>query len=368
LGRPETVRIAADRHTAQTDADRQRRITESFSKAIEQLGSDKVEVRLGGIYTLERVSRESKNRYWPVMETLTAFIRERTRSEAERLEKPLEQRKAERAHRLWEEARKPEGRSEDFWRTAVEQEISEEPPATDIAAVLTVVHRRSEKHRALEIRDKRRLDLRRAVLRHAYLPEVHLESAELATAHLEGAILRGARLEGADAYKVRLESTDLREAHFEGTFLREAHLEYAKLDHAHLEGAILYKAHLQGATLLEAHLERAHLSEAQLQGAIMLGAYLEGADLRDAHLQDARLLAAHFEGTNLQGAHLERADLRVAQLLKQEQIDAALGDVETKLPRKLTRPAHWSKSLDEQTAHLRSARGDGDVSLRSGPK
>src|SRR5689334_20193764 len=51
------VRIAADRHAAQTEADRQRRITESFSKAIEQLGSEKLEVRLGGIYALERISK-----------------------------------------------------------------------------------------------------------------------------------------------------------------------------------------------------------------------------------------------------------------------------------------------------------------------
>ena len=40
------------RHFGQTDADYQRRITESFSKAVEQLGSDKLEVRLGGIYAL----------------------------------------------------------------------------------------------------------------------------------------------------------------------------------------------------------------------------------------------------------------------------------------------------------------------------
>ena len=31
------------RHFAQTDADRQRRITESYSKAVEQLASDKIE-------------------------------------------------------------------------------------------------------------------------------------------------------------------------------------------------------------------------------------------------------------------------------------------------------------------------------------
>ena len=53
------VIIASRRHEAQTDADRQRRITESFSKATEQLASDKIEVRLGGIYTMERIARET---------------------------------------------------------------------------------------------------------------------------------------------------------------------------------------------------------------------------------------------------------------------------------------------------------------------
>ncbi len=72
-------RTARLRHEEQTNADRQRRITESFSKAIEQLGSDKVEVRLGGIYGLERISKESPDDYWTVMETLTAFVRERAR-------------------------------------------------------------------------------------------------------------------------------------------------------------------------------------------------------------------------------------------------------------------------------------------------
>ncbi len=50
----------------QTRADIQRRVSESFSKAAEQLGSDKLAVRLGGIYTLERILRESWPDYWPV--------------------------------------------------------------------------------------------------------------------------------------------------------------------------------------------------------------------------------------------------------------------------------------------------------------
>src|SRR5215218_5855243 len=51
-------------------------ITDRFTKAVEQLGSDKLEVRLGGIYALERVARDSRRDHGPIMETLTAFVRE----------------------------------------------------------------------------------------------------------------------------------------------------------------------------------------------------------------------------------------------------------------------------------------------------
>ena len=43
------ARTAARRHEAQTEADLQRRITENYTKAVEQLGSDKLQVRIGGI-------------------------------------------------------------------------------------------------------------------------------------------------------------------------------------------------------------------------------------------------------------------------------------------------------------------------------
>ena len=49
------AKTATLRHTEQTTADRERRITESFAKAVEQLGSDKLATRLGAIYTLEAV-------------------------------------------------------------------------------------------------------------------------------------------------------------------------------------------------------------------------------------------------------------------------------------------------------------------------
>jgi hypothetical protein len=143
--------VALARHFAQTNADRQRRITESFSKAVEQLGSDKLEVRLGGIYSLERISMESSDDYWTVMENLTAFVRERSRrNEVERTSEELEQRVARFAYLLWQKAGRPNGQDKNFWTVAVEQEKYGEPPAADISAVLTVIQRRSERSRERE--------------------------------------------------------------------------------------------------------------------------------------------------------------------------------------------------------------------------
>src|SRR5690349_20194183 len=66
-------------NTAQRAADFRRRINETYSKAVSQLASDKLEERLGGIYTLENISKESPDDYRTVMETLSAFVRERAR-------------------------------------------------------------------------------------------------------------------------------------------------------------------------------------------------------------------------------------------------------------------------------------------------
>ncbi len=55
---------------------REGQVTDRYTKAIEQLGSDKIDVRIGGIYALERIARDSARDHPTVMEVLTAFIRE----------------------------------------------------------------------------------------------------------------------------------------------------------------------------------------------------------------------------------------------------------------------------------------------------
>jgi hypothetical protein len=60
---------------------REGQVTDRYAKAIEQLGSDKLDVRIGGIYALERVARDSATDHPTVMEVLTAFVREHSREQ-----------------------------------------------------------------------------------------------------------------------------------------------------------------------------------------------------------------------------------------------------------------------------------------------
>jgi uncharacterized protein YjbI with pentapeptide repeats len=100
--------------------------------------------------------------------------------------------------------------------------------------------------------------------------------------------------------------------------LVRAEVQHKKKDH---RGADLIGAKLQGA---------------DLRGANLRGAYLIGTDLRGADLRRADLIGADFRDADLRGA-----DLTESIFLIQSQMDAAKGDIETKLPPSLTRPTHW---------------------------
>jgi hypothetical protein len=51
-------------------------ITERFTRAVDQLGSNEIDIRLGGIYALERIARDSADDHPQVVEVLTAYVRE----------------------------------------------------------------------------------------------------------------------------------------------------------------------------------------------------------------------------------------------------------------------------------------------------
>lgn len=87
----------------------------------------------------------------------------------------------------------------------------------------------------------------------------------------------------------------------------------------------------RGANLMGADLRGADLYCAALRGVCLIRADLRGADLRGADLT----------GVDFRGADLRGADLTGSLFLTQSQLDAAQGDLETKLSPSLTRPCHW---------------------------
>jgi hypothetical protein len=220
---------------------REGQITERFTRAIDQLGNDNLDVRIGGIYGLERIARDSERDHAPVMEVLTAFIQERASPRAGDEGEGL------RLMRLRSIiSRLVGGPAAD----ALNPERSSggsraDASKADVQAVLTVFGRRKINHEEwFGGPNLSGLDLRELSLRGALLP---------------GVILNGSDLTGADFSIASLQSAELQGANLRGSNLIATHLEWAKLVDADLEGA-------------------------------EIGAFLENADLSGANFKNARFV------------------------------------------------------------------------------
>lgn len=245
---------------------REGHVTDRYTKAIEQLGSGSLDVRLGAIYALERIMVDSPRDHPVIVEVLAAFIREHSPITSSR------------------NGGQPSAASSDGQRQAANT-----PPTIDVRAALTVLGRRPT-GRA----EQGRLDLR----------QTSLVSVDLSVADLSGADLRGADLSSADFSRADLRGADLshadlHDADLPGAVLRDARLLAADLSGAKLRTADLAQAYLSGAKLHNADLSRMDLSGALLLGADLTGADLTGANLTGANLHEADVRGAYLSETNL---------------------------------------------------------------------
>ena len=258
------------------EENRERMLIERFMRAVDQLGHPAMDVRLGGIYSLERLAREAPEDHPPIIEILAAYVREHA---------PVGPRAGGRAGN----GARPGGGA-----PAGGEGDARARPATDVQAALTVVGRRDTAYDA---------DAPIA------LSHTALAGATLTGAHLERALLSGANLEGADLFKAHLGAADLEGASLRNAGLLLANLHDTVLWGANLEGARLYGANLEGAALKGANLKDAGLTGANLKDAGLHGTILSGADLTGGNLEGAGLEGANLEGANLQGASLRGAVL-----------------------------------------------------------
>ena len=235
-------------------------ITDRYTKAIEQLGAltaankPNVEVRLGAIYALERIAFDSPRDHWPVMEVLTAYVRQNAPAPAQ-IEQGTEA-----------ESKKPE------------KKIAKEP-ATEIQAILTVLGRRKLGHQRED--KNRHLDLSYSDLDGAIFVGAHLDATSFEGAHLDGARFNNTHLEGATFVIANLEMTFFKEAHLNGAIFVGAHLDATSFEGAHLDGARFFST-----TLTNVYFRSAYLTDVDFHNATIRtsfgGAHLAGANFRDA--------------------------------------------------------------------------------------
>lgn len=197
--------------------------TQRYAAAMALLASSQMEVRLGGVYALERLARESERDHGPIMEVLAATLRDRA-----------------------------------AWIAG--ETVAAHMPA-DLQAIATVIGRRqftfdpSEGH----------IDLHATSLARVYLPGANLAGAFLYQANLTGAILQNANLRGA-----RLWNADLTDATLEGAQLQGADLTGVagltppQLKGAQCDGATKFPQHLRA--IAQAQAEKAGQQTANVAG------------------------------------------------------------------------------------------------------
>ena len=232
----------------------ERLVTERFSKAVEQLEKEKETVRIGGIYALERIAKDSDKDHWTIMEVLTSYIRENS---------PFP-----------------------------EQEETQ-PIDIDVQAALTVIGRRNrhvtQKHLE-ELEEGKTINLTNSNLIKANLGETDFTEVNLTNANLTESNLTNANFTKANLTNADLTDAEIIDAELKGIELYKANLTRAKLSNTNLTGAILTEANFTKANLLNTNLTGAHLIKADLTEANFSQTDLTNADLFCANLSQAKNL------------------------------------------------------------------------------
>ncbi len=218
-------------------------LTGRYTRAVDQIASDKADARVGGVYALERIMKDSPHDQPTIVEVLAAFLREHARI-----------------------------RDEDS-----------QPPGDVQAAVTVLARRHTENDDPVQ-----HVDLHDAFLNNAEFDHGSFQRSDLSGTHLGGAEFIDATLTGADLGSADLSGAILTDARADGAIFDSADLTGANLTRASLRGADLRKAVFDGETTL---------NETDLTGADLRGADLRGVDLRKARgLTPQQLATAKRDG------------------------------------------------------------------------
>jgi uncharacterized protein YjbI with pentapeptide repeats len=279
-----------------------KQVTERFSKSIEHLGNEKIDIRLGGIYALEQISIDSSKYHWTIMEILSAFVREKSKETSlKKLEKMKE----------------------------------------DMQAALTVMNRRcTEQDPQGKKINLMQVNLKLVEFQAANISGVNLSRSDFTSANFSGSDFSNSDLMNSDFSYADFSGVNFSGVNFSGSDLRnvkffQTNLSGADFSNSDISDSYLCESNLTNAKLIGTNLNNAHLGSDytgnDYDDEYYPGEYEEEQYDPDwnlpANLSGALLIDAKLIGTKLMGA-----DLSKSTMLTRQQIDSAIISEYTKLP------------------------------------
>ena len=362
--------------------------TTLFTKAVEQLGATRevtvkvdtqdngatpstitttepnIEVRLGAIYALERIAQDFLRDHWPIMEVLSAYIRENAPKSSSSLDLPTKSIRlsfnSERAIR------------------AIEVLIDKgketlRNPRVDIQAAVTVIGRRPESRRNWEKKHDRNIDLRNSNLRgidfsflwfdNAHFEETNLEFAELFHSHFSGARFNKCNLTASTVWESDLSSANLNSVvgkgmkcvrcNLTGAHLTFGDFTFATWNYSKLHGIYCWATDFGYASLYHIDAVRSNFKECNFKRTSFSRAEFYRVDFR----------RSSFDEAEFDNVTAFETDLSNTTGLNQSQIDAIFeGDPLTKLDPSLSRPNTWPDGpLSEADFRARTSRHESEL-------
>lgn len=194
--------------------------TQQLNKAVEQLASEKIDVRLGGIYSLERLAGDSIRDRIAIITIISAYVRE---------------------HALKSNTPDCDSMTE---------------PAIDIQAGIYTIGQISAKKKYEEGKDWQ----------------------ELPKIDLSGTCLVGLDAPGVDLEGAKFDNANLRRSDLSGAQLSAASIKNAKFDDARLNQSYLNLSTISDSTFTDANLQLANISQTTWGNVDIKGARMWGAN------------------------------------------------------------------------------------------
>lgn len=295
----------------QNELSRQAQLSERFSKAVEQLASENMTMKIGGLYSLESVAREGAERVTATLDVLASILRSERSNETfwvmryDSCPTDIGYLEAAEKKRLTEEKIK-----------ATNGGYYEYLPTED-RRVAAEIYSRLSRDVVTVVEGRRPVQLSRACLHGLDLPDAWFVGADLSRVTFGPGNFRGADLTAADISFSNLGYTMLpdRSRSFEPPDFTNAN--FTDVDFSNVNLDDLASAEVEGATFHNANFERRDFTRG-LSRPLLAG---------------ANLANSRFKGSNLAGVDLSRV-----QNLDQADLREVYYNASTKWPATFTPP------------------------------